>query len=189
MHVHCLWVQTNVIGYARPSIQFARQRLRCTYRTTIQRAHTATDWFPAPKHDHITGITLPLFPPAMAPPAASTTRAALHDLTERLATTLLLPHHHDQPASSSSPGPLLPLGQERRFAAALALVDDAIVAGGGPTGGWRAKEHGVFLRLWSEFRGEGARADDPVARVTGNLRLLDRAHVALRGRRCVTARG
>lgn len=139
---------------------------------------------------------------AMAPPAASTTptradndpAGGVQGLAERLATTLLLQQQHTQPSSLA--GPLLPRGHERRFAAALAAVDDAIVASGGPTGGWRAKEHGTFLRLWREFRrgkgegegegegrGEGTGGEeDPVARVTGNLRLLDRARVALRDR-------
>jgi hypothetical protein len=117
----------------------------------------------------------------MASPPTSTSPCPLHRLTERLATTLLL-------------HPPLPKGQERRFAAALACVDDEVVALGGPTGGWSAREHGVFLKLWKEFRGgeevveEGGRGMDPVAQVTGNLRLLDRAAVALRGgKRCGSA--
>ena len=127
--------------------------------------------------------------------SSSTTSSTQPGLTAWLVTLRLHPaagspahqQQQEQQQEQQQQRPSLSPGQERRFAAALASVDDEMVARGGPTGGWGAREHAVFLKLWAAFRASRDGEGDPVARVTGNLRLLDRALVALRGKRCVCA--
>lgn len=122
----------------------------------------------------------------------------LQGLAERLATLVLHPSGQPRPTAPSSTTPL-PRAQERRFAAALAAVDDEIVGLGCPTGGWNARDHATFLKLWRSHRATpvaagggrdgGVGVVDPVARVAGNLRLLDRAAVVLRDKRFVVRVG